>query len=597
MQILNYNFTKLILYVVLVISVFILFFTASISYKKIIELTGSEQNLISKHKIIAQLELLASNIKEAESNQRGFIVTGDSAFLESFNRSKVSADSSFIKLTELFKGNEKQEKNLRTLQDLIGERIYYLNKNLQFYAEPHVSNDVLKRSLAIGKTSMDILLAKLNNMKDLEQAQLEKREKMYQQHAELSPKWIFVSIIFSLFIFICSFYKISRDLQNIKKANNQLMINKEIFEHSEQIAEISSWCWNLQTDVLTFSHNQYRMLGCEVHSFEPTTENFMEFVHPDDRHIISEGRQKILLDASSTPLVAYFRIIRKDNNSLRYFKSIEKKIVDNYGNDIVIGINADITEQYLKDKIIEEKIFDLERSNNELSAFNHVASHDLQEPLRKVQTYISRIKEKDYDHLSDKAKEYFTRVQIAANRMQKLIDDLLLFSRANKADKVFERTDLQEIFDNARVELAQLIEEKNAQLQTTPLPVIEAIPFQIQQLFNNIIGNSIKYARNEVAPSIQVSAQWLQADQVPFLNHFAKARFLEITFEDNGIGFDQQYADNIFKLFHRLHDDTSFTGTGIGLTICKKIVENHKGFIKAYGVKDKGATFKIYLPA
>jgi len=334
-----------------------------------------------------------------------------------------------------------------------------------------------------------------------------------------------------------------------------------------------------------------------VHSFEPTTENFMGFVHPDDRHILHEGRQKILIDSSSTPVVSYFRIIRKDNNSLRYFKSIEKKIVDNYGNDIVIGINADITEQYLKDKIIEEKIFDLERSNNELSAFNHVASHDLQEPLRKVQTYISRIKERDFDQLNEKAKEYFTRVQIAANRMQKLIDDLLLFSRANKADKIFEHTDLQEIFDNAQVELAQLIEEKNARLQSTALPVIDAIPFQIQQLFNNLIGNSVKYARTHVAPVIQVSAQWLQADQVPFLHHFGKARFLELTFDDNGIGFDQQYADNIFKLFHRLHDDNSFTGTGIGLTICKKIVENHKGYIKAYGVKNQGATFKVYLPA
>lgn len=597
MQILNYNFTKLILYLVLVLSVFILFFTASISYRKIVELTESEQNLIHKHLITAQLELLASDIKQAESNQRGFIITGDSTFVQTYRSAKNAAATSYQNLVQLLENDELQKKNLLTLQNLQEDRFYYLDKNLQYSTDTLEKKLLLKRSMNAGKRTMDLLLAKINQMKNIELSLLHKRSKMYQEHAELSPKWIFISILFSLFIFICSFYKINRDLQNLKKANNQLMINKEIFEHSEQIAEISSWCWNLQSDTLTFSHNQYRMLGCEVHSFEPTTENFMEFVHPDDRHILHEGRQKILIDSSSTPVVSYFRIIRKDNNSLRYYKSIEKKIVDNYGNDIVIGINADITEQYLKDKIIEEKIFDLERSNNELSAFNHVASHDLQEPLRKVQTYISRIKERDFDQLNEKAKEYFTRVQIAANRMQKLIDDLLLFSRANKADKIFEHTDLQEIFDNAQVELAQLIEEKNAKLQSTALPVIDAIPFQIQQLFNNLIGNSVKYARTHVAPVIQVSAQWLQADQIPFLHHFGKARFLELTFDDNGIGFDQQYADNIFKLFHRLHDDNSFTGTGIGLTICKKIVENHKGYIKAYGVKDQGATFKVYLPA
>ncbi|MCC7030560.1 MAG: CHASE3 domain-containing protein [Chitinophagaceae bacterium] len=597
MQILNYNFTKLILYLVLVLSVFILFFTASISYRKIVELTESEQNLIHKHLITAQLELLASDIKQAESNQRGFIITGDSTFVQTYRSAKNAAATSYQNLVQLLEKDELQKKNLLTLQNLQEDRFYYLDKNLQYSTDTLEKKLLLKRSMNAGKRTMDLLLAKINQMKNIELSLLQKRSKMYQEHAELSPKWIFISILFSLFIFICSFYKINRDLQNLKKANNQLMINKEIFEHSEQIAEISSWCWNLQSDTLTFSHNQYRMLGCEVHSFEPTTENFMEFVHPDDRHILHEGRQKILIDSSSTPVVSYFRIIRKDNNSLRYYKSIEKKIVDNYGNDIVIGINADITEQYLKDKIIEEKIFDLERSNNELSAFNHVASHDLQEPLRKVQTYISRIKERDFDQLNEKAKEYFTRVQIAANRMQKLIDDLLLFSRANKADKIFEHTDLQEIFDNAQVELAQLIEEKNARLQSTALPVIDAIPFQIQQLFNNLIGNSVKYARTHVAPVIQVSAQWLQADQIPFLHHFGKARFLELTFDDNGIGFDQQYADNIFKLFHRLHDDNSFTGTGIGLTICKKIVENHKGYIKAYGVKDQGATFKVYLPA
>ncbi len=595
MEILNYTVTKKLLYLVLIIAIIILFFTAGLSYKKIVELTASEKNLISKHRVTAQLELLASEIKEAESNQRGFIITHDSLFLQAYQVAKFNVDTIYQHLTGLLAADKKQQRNVALLRELIDERLHYLEKNIILVQDTVAFPDKITRSMNAGKKSMDLLLNKINNMKNIEWTQLRKREQTYNERVFFSPLWIFVIILFSLFIFVLAFYKITRDLRKIKKANNQLLINKEIFEHSEEIAEISSWCWNLHSSVLTFSHNQYRLLGCAVHEFEPDMDKFMQFVHPDDRNIIIEGREKMLNDASSNPFIAYFRIIRK-GGVLRYFKSIEKKIIDNFQNEIIIGINADITEQYLQNKIIEEKIFDLERSNSELSAFNHVASHDLQEPLRKVQIYISRIREKDFDTLSEKGQEYFGRVQVAANRMQKLINDLLLYSRTNKADKVFEPTDLREVCEIAKIEMAPLIEEKNATITCAYLPVIQAIPFQIQQLFNNLIGNSIKYSRQNTPPHIHVSSRELSADQIEFLKHFSQTKFLEITFADNGIGFDQQYADNIFKLFHRLHDDKSFSGTGIGLTICKKIVENHKGFIRAYGVKDQGATFKVYLP-
>ncbi len=595
MKILNYNASKIILYSVLVISIFILLYTSSVSYKKIFSFTESEKILIHTHQVNTQLEKLASLVNEAESNQRGFTLTHDSSYIGSYNKAKANVIASYTMLKDLVADNSLQQNNIKILHDLIDERFYYLEKNLNFKRDTILSIENLKMRMTNGKKSMDRLLAKIEVMKAVEMKLLEKREIDHKEKINLSPLWVLLSTLFSIFIFICSFYKINRDLQNIKKANNQLMINKEIFEHTEQIAEISSWCLNLENNSLTFSHNQFRMLGCEIHEFEPTTEKYLQFVHPDDRNIVQEGRQKILYDNSGTPLITYFRIIRKDK-SLRYFKSIEKKILDNYNNNILIGINMDITEQYLKDKIIEEKIFDLERSNNELSAFNHVASHDLQEPLRKVQTYISRIRDKDFETLSEKGREYFVRVQIAANRMQKLIDDLLLFSRTNKADKVFEPANLNEIFENTKTELAQAIEEKNAVVSSEQLPVILAIPFQIQQLFNNIIGNSLKYATTGIPPVIRVSSRIVNAAEIPLLRHLGETRFHELTFTDNGIGFEQQYAENIFKLFQRLHDDSSYTGTGIGLTICKKIVENHKGLIRAYGTPGGGATFRVYLP-
>jgi light-regulated signal transduction histidine kinase (bacteriophytochrome) len=334
-------------------------------------------------------------------------------------------------------------------------------------------------------------------------------------------------------------------------------------------------------------------LGCKPDEFEPTVENFMKFVHPDDRHIIEEGGRKVLEDAQAEP--AFFRVIRKDGE-LRYFKSIGKIIKDNYGKDIVIGINMDVTEQHLKDNTLEEKIFDLERSNSELSAFNHVASHDLQEPLRKIQTLISRIVEKDSATLSDKAKEYFERTQVAANRMQTLISDLLQFSRAAKADKIFYPTDLNVLLENSIQELGDLIEENGVVIKYPILPTLEVIPFQIQQLFTNLIGNALKYRKAEAKPIIKIESNIVLGQELNFPIADAKKNYCLITIADNGIGFEQQYAETIFTLFQRLHHNSEYSGTGIGLAICKKIVENHKGFIAAEGIPSEGAIFSIYLP-
>ncbi|WP_395043104.1 ATP-binding protein, partial [Flavobacterium sp.] len=180
-------------------------------------------------------------------------------------------------------------------------------------------------------------------------------------------------------------------------------------------------------------------------------------------------------------------------------------------------------------------------------------------------------------------------------RMRILIDDLLQFSRTNKTEKVFEVTDLNLLLENAKQELAQNIEDKNATIESNVLPYLNVIPFQVQQLFTNLIGNSIKYSKENVAPIIKISSSMVVAQNDVLLPR-NKNKFHKITIKDNGIGFNQEYADRIFVLFSRLHNKNEYTGTGIGLAICKKIVENHKGYIFAKGQINEGATFTVYLP-
>ena len=180
--------------------------------------------------------------------------------------------------------------------------------------------------------------------------------------------------------------------------------------------------------------------------------------------------------------------------------------------------------------------------------------------------------------------------------MRILIDDLLQYSRTTKVEKVFEVTNLNDLLENAKTDLFQSIEEKNAIIQSDKLPSMTVIPFQIQQLFVNLIGNSLKYSKAEVAPKIKISCKKVTAADEELIPKSNKDVFYKINFTDNGIGFEQEYAEKIFILFNRLHNKNDYVGTGIGLAICKKIVENHKGFIFAKGIPNGGSTFTIYLP-
>jgi hypothetical protein len=180
--------------------------------------------------------------------------------------------------------------------------------------------------------------------------------------------------------------------------------------------------------------------------------------------------------------------------------------------------------------------------------------------------------------------------------MRGLIDDLLQFSRTRKIEKNFELTSLSLLLENAKQELIQDIEEKKAEIRTSELPALKVIPFQIQQLFINLIGNSLKYSKPGITPVIIINYEEINADVYPFFRDKTQKRYNKISISDNGLGFEQKYAEDIFILFYRLHPESEYTGSGIGLSICKKIVENHDGYIFAESKPGIGSTFSFFLP-
>ncbi|MDF2437090.1 MAG: sensor signal transduction histidine kinase [Bacteroidota bacterium] len=245
-------------------------------------------------------------------------------------------------------------------------------------------------------------------------------------------------------------------------------------------------------------------------------------------------------------------------------------------------------------RILEEKNLELERSNRELESFSYVASHDLQEPLRKIRTFSELVQKNLHDEAA--VKKYFGKIDSSAKRMADLIRAVLNYSRLSRDNDHFEMVNLNEIIEHVKSDYELLIQETKTVITHTELPVIKGISLQLNQLFSNLIGNSIKFSNDE--PVISITYEFIEADAMPENADLVPGKkYIELIFKDNGIGFEQQYSDQIFTIFKRLHGNQEYTGTGIGLALCKKIVENHKGLISVQSEPGKGTEFFVYLPA
>ena len=262
----------------------------------------------------------------------------------------------------------------------------------------------------------------------------------------------------------------------------------------------------------------------------------------------------------------------------------------------VIGTTRDITKLKEYEQELEIKINELNRSNKDLEEFAYIASHDLHEPLRKLSTFGQRLNSSADKELSATNKDYLNRMLKATENMRNLIDNLLEFSRVTRGAATFIKTDLNQLVSEVLSEQELRIEETRAEIVVDHLPELEVVPSQIKQVFNNLLNNALKFIRPEVRPVISFRCQHLSPEERKQFKLKQNREYFKITVEDNGIGFDKVYAEKIFQIFQRLHGKSEYTGSGIGLAICRKIAENHKGMIFAESEPGQGSCFNIILP-
>lgn len=403
------------------------------------------------------------------------------------------------------------------------------------------------------------------------------------------------------------FSKITRDLTERKRIEEHLRRSEERYRLLvEQVEDYGIFMLDTKGNITSWNEGAARINGYSAN--EILGKNFSIFYPRED--ITSRKPERELEIAAKEGKYeeegwrirkngAWFWVgvvitaIYNEEGKLYGFAKVTKDLTERK------KAEAELKESFERYRVLAEELkqanSQLIEVNNQLEQFASVASHDLKEPLRKIITFADMLLHDKESQLSEASKQNFNRIIESARRMARMIEDILAFS--SLAEKQgFETVSLQQILDEVIELLDQTIKEKGATIKADNLPTIKAIPSQIRQLFQNLLSNSLKFSKKDVPPKINISCEYVNGKNINEEGVKEEVDYVQLLFEDNGIGFDQKDTEKIFQLFKRLHTRNEYSGTGIGLAVVKKIVENHDGFIRAESSREKGAGFKILLP-
>ncbi len=403
-----------------------------------------------------------------------------------------------------------------------------------------------------------------------------------------------------------TFYKLSEQNRELKRMQDSLKQEIEIRKRTEdrldaRVKELHSVMESLP--IITFAINaegKTEYVNQHWYEYSPDKDIFPT-VHPDDENSCKDWTSSFERGEE------YIREIRIKQLSTHKFRYMILRIIPVIQNEHIIkwvGTFTDIDEQKSINHLLEVKVEErtrklkeknelLETSNHELQQFSWVVSHDLKEPLRKIQTFNNLVKDK---YLTDDPEgiKFLEKSIHSSERMSDLINDLLDYSRLS-VSSLFKPTDLTVLLKEVISDFEYIISEKKASINYGPLPVIDAVPSQMRQIFQNLISNALKFSKATMLPVISVSAERVMDKE--FDSPLSETgNYYRIIFSDNGIGFNEKYLDKLFVIFQRLHSRTDYEGTGIGLAIARKIVEKHNGIITARSKENEGASFILVLP-
>lgn len=410
----------------------------------------------------------------------------------------------------------------------------------------------------------------------------------------------------------------AQDVTEQKKYEEELKLSEERFFRIFDSNPVPMSLTEIKTNKIKYANNHfYNAFGYNEEELIGRTSEELNLLDPEEykrvidlifgylqesrsvaevQALSKEETEELLVKLNQSENMKDFEILYSRKNGEKFPAIVSYEVIRIGTESFTVTSYQDITLRKKAEEKLRIQNDQLEKMNKELESFAYISSHDLQEPLRLIQTFTSRILEEEANNLSDFGKDMFNRMQDLAKRMQTLIQDLLAYSRSTSTERKYEKKSLNDILEEIKEDLKNDIEQKQVTIETGSMCDCDVIPFQFRQLIHNLLSNAIKFSRSAPLPIIKIKSEIVLGAQLNNARLMPERKYCHLQISDNGIGFEQKYSEKIFEVFQRLHGKSEFDGTGIGLSIVKKIVENHNGIITANGELNKGATFDIYIP-
>jgi len=587
----------------------VLISVALLTFSNLNNYTEEVRLIRHSNRVLMAIQIVMFSVRDAETGHRGYQLTRDTTYLEPYYSSLRSLPIQIATLDSLLSGDDVQALRVDTLENKIENQFAIISQILSNARRSSLYMDRYESSLlAHGKENMNQVRKLAQDITDHEEARfraLVSNETDFRTTAPIAlllytlvalaaVTFLFTRVLDSLRSRDQAEERLKESIQNLRKEGLSREERELVLSEAETLANMGSWKWYESTGNFVWSSGLYPIFN-KAPGSQPTWDSFMEYVHTDDKAAVNEFFDNVKLRKSR--LEMNYRI--DVDGRFRYIMVVARP-KENPGTHQVdiLGIVIDLTEQKVYESQLQQFTAELQRSNQDLEQFAYVASHDLQEPLRKIRAFGDRLTAKYQAILEDQGSDYVARMQSAAARMQILIEELLSFSRVSRIGMFSENLDVNEIIGEIRDDLETQIRREKATLITGTLPSIPGERSQIKRLLQNLISNGIKFHKNETGSRVEVTGTIVRGvdAQNEFNIPMPKLKYARIEVKDNGIGFDEKYLEKIFTIFQRLHGRTEYEGTGIGLAICRKIVANHSGFITARSEENKGSIFIVILP-
>ena len=538
------------------------------------------------------------HVMETDNGVRGFLLSGDENFLTLFNHGEPAVLGVLNDLADIVARDEEQKQRLERIRNLIGRVYDYHSRAIQqrreggvnaaalFFAEVETANEggLIFKGLEDG----------LGVIEQAERSRLMILRAKIDKIGESNVSFVIASTAFTYVALVIACIIVLRDLAERRRTQEALELERNLLDRVMEAIPDQIFVKDLGGGYLRTNAAHRRFLsakdpddvtGKTVHSFFQTERADREAA--EDDYILRKKEALVEKEESE----------RNPDGTESWLETTKIPLTNNRGELVgLVGVASDITQRHELEHRLRHFAQALQRSNDELQSFASVASHDLQEPLRKIQAFGDRLHSRFGERLDDQGRDFLARIMDAAQRMQTLVQDLLKLSRITSRALPFERCDMAEIVRGVLRDLEVKIVSSGARISVAGLPVIDGDPTQMRQLFQNLIANALKFQKPGVFPEVLVAARSYENLHGELPEVPGGAMIWEIRVQDNGIGFNQEFSEQIFTPFKRLHTRTEYEGTGIGLSVCRKITDRHHGKILAQAVEGQGATFIVTLP-